>query len=923
MTPTLHQHFADANKKVASLLSNKLRHRSPKDLKTLQKMSEAKLRWLIKEGSEPLKDGVSFTMPWPRGLYKKGQKFAIEEIGGTQQYVLDCRELAFWADGSLKWTAHSISGNVPYSLGYLVKGAQISTPEETGGLVIDQSSSNLKVTTRLSLQVVFSALGSAALFESLSLNGQSVCSGASVVASIDKNECSTTIRAIEVENRTFNRAVIKVSGVVASSQGVEHLPFDVRLYIYSDATSVKIVHSFIHDLKPEEPLTSLGLRFAIPLKDTKLYNRHVRVGGSNGGILKEEVQGLSGLRHGPTLQNRIDQTEGKGVELKEDEWKGTELSNGLSYIPAWDSYSLSQLSSDGFTIKKRTKKGCSWVKVAGGGRADGTAYVGSARHGGLAVGMSNFWERYPTQLDMSSLTKDEGAITAWLYSPLAEPLDTAPYHDGLGMDTYAKQLEGLNVTYEDYEPGFATANGIGRTNQLFLRPYLVTPSNQELSTFSALVRSPPRLIPTSEYIHSTEVFHGCWSPQLHPKGSPASPKEVEIEKNLATLFDFYKGQIEQNRWYGFWDHGDVQHTYDSHRHAWRYDVGGFAWDNSELSTDLWLWLYFLYTGRADVFKMAEAMTRHTGEVDVYHSGKFKGFGTRHGVQHWSDSSKQLRISNVFYRRIYYFLTGDERTGDLISELQGCQDALLTLDSHRKVQAKDNVPDGFAMTNIGLDCGPLAAAWLAAWERRIEGWMRSRDLLIKLLEGISGLKHGIGNNAILLNPTTGEIRECAPPTPQYAISHLSMLFGFPEIFAELLHYAKDEYPEVVGRFAKVYLKYCRAYNGSGPVQEEEFGFMFPPSATWRQSHSTLTAYAAVQQNSDELARDAWNQFFGTDGHTQAGIDGYQSEHEWKVVKTGPPEYFGEGEEAPWITTNEAARYGVSAIFNLANIGKLLE
>jgi hypothetical protein len=44
-----------------------------------------------------------------------------------------------------------------------------------------------------------------------------------------------------------------------------------------------------------------------------------------------------------------------------------------------------------------------------------------------------------------------------------------------------------------------------------------------------------------------------------------------------------------------------------------------------LSTDLWLWLYFLHTGRADVFKRAEAMTRHTGEVDVYHSGRFKGF----------------------------------------------------------------------------------------------------------------------------------------------------------------------------------------------------------------------------------------------------------------------------------------------------------
>ena len=90
-------------------------------------------------------------------------------------------------------------------------------------------------------------------------------------------------------------------------------------------------------------------------------------------------------------------------------------------------------------------------------------------------------------------------------------------------------------------------------------------------------------------------------------------------------------------------------------------------------------MYFLHTGRADVFKVAEAMTRHTGEVDVYHSGIFKGFGTRHGVQHFSDSSKQLRISNVLYRRFYFYLTGDERSSDLIYEPRDMQYCLLSLD----------------------------------------------------------------------------------------------------------------------------------------------------------------------------------------------------------------------------------------------------
>jgi hypothetical protein len=248
------------------------------------------------------------------------------------------------------------------------------------------------------------------------------------------------------------------------------------------------------------------------------------------------------------------------------------------------------------------------------------------------------------------------------------------------------------------------------------------------------------------------------------------------------------------------------------------------------------------------------------------------------------------------------------------ELQECQNALLGLDSHRKVQEHATVPEGFAMTNIGLDCGPLAAAWLTAWERRTQGWMKSKELLVKLLEGLASLQHGIGNNAILLNPTTGEIRECPPPTPEWAISHLSMLFGFPEIFAELLDYARAEYPSSVEKFMKVWLSYCRAYNGGPEVQLKEFDFVFPSHATWRQSHSTLTAFAAVEQHSEDLAHAAWTQFFNTDGCTQ--------HHDWTILKADPPEYFTPGEEAVWIRTNEAARYGVSAISNLASIGKYL-
>ena len=39
-------------------------------------------------------------------------------------------------------------------------------------------------------------------------------------------------------------------------------------------------------------------------------------------------------------------------------------------------------------------------------------------------------------------------------------------------------------------------------------------------------------------------------------------------------------------------------------------------DNTELASNMWLWYNFLRTGRADIWRMAEAMTRHTAEVDA-------------------------------------------------------------------------------------------------------------------------------------------------------------------------------------------------------------------------------------------------------------------------------------------------------------------
>src|SRR5688572_19890716 len=72
------------------------------------------LRWL--EGTPAIMPGTSWGRPWARGQHGRNTTFTLESIDGTA-VPLQSWPLAFWPDGSLKWTAHAIPGDAPVSAG--------------------------------------------------------------------------------------------------------------------------------------------------------------------------------------------------------------------------------------------------------------------------------------------------------------------------------------------------------------------------------------------------------------------------------------------------------------------------------------------------------------------------------------------------------------------------------------------------------------------------------------------------------------------------------------------------------------------------------------------------------------------------------------------------------------------------------------
>lgn len=857
----------------------------------------AALRWL--DGAAPkFPVGATWGVPWARGKMPRDTVFALQAAGGGAPAPVQSWPLAYWPDGSLKWTGHAVPAGA--RLADALELAPGTPAAPAAALVATDSGDRIEIDTGAMQCVV--AKNGAVLLPTLKRDGREVArDGRLVCLHEDRSQADAPkvtpfageIARVTLEQAGPVRALVKIEGRHATKER-SWVSFVVRLYFYAGGDTIRVLHTLIHDGDEQKDfIRGLGVRFTVPLAG-ELHDRHVRFSGQDDGLFAEAVRGLTGLRRDPGKAVKDAQLAGRATPPVA-EWAKA-VNSRLQYVPAFGDWTLFQSSADGFEIRKRTKEGFTWVSSARGNRAGGLGYVGTPQ-GGLAFGIRNFWESHPAQLDIRGATTSAAEVTAWLWAPDAGAMDLRGYHDDMGQDTYEKQLEGLEITYEDYEPGYDRPLGVARTSELFFIACAATPERVKFVELAAFVRTPPVLLATSEYLHTCGVFGDLWAP-----ANPASANDREVGRKLDWFFDFYRKQQEERRWYGYWNYGDVMHTYDADRHEWRYDVGGFAWDNSELSTDLWLWLYFLRTGRADVFRFAEAMCRHTGEVDVHHMGKFAPLGSRHNVLHWGCSAKQLRISNAANRRYYYYLTADERVGDLMREQVEAARALATIQANRKVArdrvtaADPNAKEVYA--GFGTDWGSLAAAWLTEWERT--GDSQWHDRLKACMQSIANQPHGFFTGGAKLNLETKVFAR--ETTDRLSVSHLSSVFGLVEVCAELIQLI--DVPE----FRSAWLDYCELYNATPEEQAKRLGKPLG-DLNLQQGHARLTAYAAKLRQDPALARRAWAEF-------RAGKNGYRPGVTLETTRLKGPDVLRPVDEAAFVSTNATAQWGLAAIQCLA-------
>jgi len=489
-------------------------------------------------------------------------------------------------------------------------------------------------------------------------------------------------------------------------------------------------------------------------------------------------------------------------------------------------------------------------------------------------------------------------------------MDLRPYHDGMGMDTFEKQYNGgLEITYRGLRAGLQPRpRASPGTSEVHLWVIgRATPARARRSArCSGRSEAPPLLVNSPPYLQGAGSSVSLWSPV--DRGTPA---RAAVEDRLAAHFEYYEKQREQHRWYGFWNYGDVMHTYDTDRHEWRYDVGRFCLGQLR-ALDRHLAVAVLpqeRPGRRVSFR--EAMTRHTGEVDVYHLGAFAPLGSRHNVQHWGCSASSWRNQHRDQTAaiIIYLTATSASATSCASRVEAGAGRLVQWSPGRKlgVAAKKGDPAGvppWDATKIGVsfgtDWGSIAGAWRPEWRMR-RATPDARP---------AGREHAHARpaaawavpNGLTINFETGAF--AVSRRPGVSVSHLQRRLRASSRFARSSSSCCDvpEFPAGLGWIIASSTTPAPRNRSSGSGRRCRGK---PPG---RGTHVSTGPTPAAEGDA-ALAQRAWAEF-NRGGAGSAPPAGFEAK------KITGPAVLRPVDEAAWVSSNGTAQWGLAAIECLA-------
>ncbi|QDO95187.1 hypothetical protein FNB79_14795 [Formosa sediminum] len=618
------------------------------------------------------KTGAPITLGIP---FPKGELFSIDHVrllnSKGKEIVCQTTEVTTWepADGSIKWVwvFFFSDENTDYTLEYgddiypmeaERKIVSVNNMRPQGGITVNTGA----------LQFNINKQGHGFLDEVfIDKNNDKKYSSDELIASAPEDSRGTFLdilddSGIDLSKATVNEVfreigsgplhtVFRVEGTYKYNEDDNNdSPFSMRIHAYAGKKYIKVLHTLTYTGVPDKHKIQKGEHSNIATQSEFIVSEDTT---DDKGWMQPNDQ-ISGC--GLTFKYHLDKEVQFATSTNQDMRSDTSIAYDIYKEPL--SNKKTGVLQTGPKFNKSSKQSTATQREVGfnamvfkgkdnlakAQRAKGWVDV-SDKSKGISVGIKNVLEEYPKELEIDPKT---GTINAYIWP------------SSVGAMSFERKNTDLDGGMLD---NFAA--GITKTTE-FIYYFHTSESIENIELTMDYALDPPVAHASPEWYTSSLVYG---------KMAPFSVEHPEFENALQYKYDWIAFNQEWESWYSIFDYGDIKTYY--FKDDWH------MWTNNEPTVDFSLWTNFMRTGDPKYYKMAQAMSKHTMDVDNIHwpkkrtyvgeindaidfwnyenepeSTPYLGIGRRHGDEHWS----ALLSAHVWIQGwiASYYITGDQR-----------------------------------------------------------------------------------------------------------------------------------------------------------------------------------------------------------------------------------------------------------------------
>lgn len=249
-----------------------------------------------------------------------------------------------------------------------------------------------------------------------------------------------------------------------------------------------------------------------------------------------------------------------------------------------------------------------------------------------------------------------------------------------------------------------------------------------------------------------------------------------------------------------------------------------------------------------------------------------------------------------HHRVYYYLTGDGRLGDIFEELKDNEEAFLNKDPLEDFYHKEEMVYK-SHARSGPDWSSLCANWMTRWERFQD--TKYRD---KILTGINDIKNAplklVSGPDFEFDPSHVRLRYIGERAA--GGTHLQICMGAPQVWMEMADLLEDEqWKRMMADYGRFYYlpRKQQLEESGGLIGDREFSLPFMAAA--------MGAYGAKYLKDEVLAERTWSHLL----HASISQGNHSGLQPIILSRQGNQEQLT---EIPWITTNFTAQWCLNVI-----------